>query len=180
MPAPTPRPGCERGLELARREGLAGAEALCVYTLGVARWILGDLEGADALLAESLERFRAVDDPDERITSPLNISDMRGGAGDPAGLRVCFEETLQPFIEVTCSAATGYVLANQASIARMRGDQLAAEALLVECAEHFAALDDERGESERPRPAGLPRAAPKARSTRRGPASSARSRSAPR
>ena len=137
----------QRGLELARREGLAGAEALCVYTLGVARWILGDLEGADTLLAESLERFRSVDDPGERITSPLNISDIRGGAGDPAGLRVCFEETLQPFIEVTCSAATGYVLANQASIARMRGDQARAEALLVECAEHFSALDDERGEA---------------------------------
>lgn len=137
----------QRGLELARREGLAGAEALCIYTLGVARWILGDLEGADALLAESLARFRSVDDPGERITSPLNVSDIRGGAGDPAGLRVCFEETLQPFIEVTCSAATGYVLANQASIARMRGDQARAEALLVECAEHFSALDDERGEA---------------------------------
>jgi predicted ATPase len=135
----------ERGLELTRREGFAGAEALCICTRGVARWILGDFEGADMLLAESLERFRAVDDAGELISSPLNIGDIRGGAGDPAGLRLCFEETLQPFIEVSCTAAAGYVLANQASIARMRGDPDRAKALLIECGEHFEALDDERG-----------------------------------
>ena len=33
----------ERGLELARREGSRPAEAIGVYTLGVARWVLGDL-----------------------------------------------------------------------------------------------------------------------------------------
>jgi len=135
----------DRGLAFARREGFAGAEALCIYSLGVARWILGDLAGADALLAESLERFRSVDDPREIISSPQNISDLRGGPGDPANLRIVFEETLQPYIDVTCNAAAGYVLANRASIARMRGDLPAARSLLTECGDQFAALDDERG-----------------------------------
>ena len=135
----------ERGLALARDEGLAGAEALCIYTLGVARWILGDLEGADAQLAESFERFRAVADPDELISSPLNIGDIRGGPKDPANLRVVFEETLQPFVDVSAPAAAGYVLANRASIARLRDDPSRAEALLDESAAQFAELEDERG-----------------------------------
>ncbi|HUK96312.1 MAG TPA: AAA family ATPase [Gaiellaceae bacterium] len=135
----------ERGLVVARREGFCGAEALCIYSLGVARWILGDLEGADALLADSLERFRAVDDPGELVSSPQNIGDLRGEPGDPSNLRVVFEETLQPYIEVTCSAAAGYVLANRASIARMRGDFDSAERLLAECTQHFDALDDDHG-----------------------------------
>ncbi len=135
----------ERGLEVARREGFAGAEALCIATLGIARWTLGDLEGADALLAESFDRFLGVADPAATVTSPLNVADLRGGPGDPANLRVVFEETLQPFFKLSCRAAAGYVLANRASIARMRSDPTAAEALLAACAEQFEALDDERG-----------------------------------
>ena len=48
------------------------------------------------------------------------------------GLRIVFEDTLQPFVEVSCDAAVGYVLANQAAIARARGDLARARALLDE------------------------------------------------
>ena len=56
-----------------------------------------------------------------------------------------FEETLQPFVDVSAPAAVGYVLANQASIARLRDDPTRAEALLDESAAQFDELQDERG-----------------------------------
>jgi tetratricopeptide (TPR) repeat protein len=50
----------EQALELARRERLPAAAALCIYSLGVARERLGDLVRAEQLVAEGVEGFRAV------------------------------------------------------------------------------------------------------------------------
>jgi predicted ATPase len=137
----------ERGLEFAREHGLAPAEALCVYTLGVSRWMVGDLERADELLAESLERFRAVD-ADELIPSPVNISETRvWGDDNSTPLGVVFEDTLQPFFEVSCASAVGFVLANLATIARLRGDIDRADRLLTEGRTQFTELGDERGQA---------------------------------
>jgi predicted ATPase len=134
----------ERGLAFARREGFAAYEALCVYTLGVARWIVGELERADELLAGSLEQFRAAD-PDELIPSPVNIAETRSPA-DASWPRLMFEDTLQPFIDISCAEAVGYVLANRATITRLRGDLDGAEAQLAESAARFEVLGDRRGE----------------------------------
>ena len=49
---------------------------------------------------------------------------MSSPSGRP-GLRIVFEDTLQPFVEISCDAAVSYVLANQAGIARARGDLVA-------------------------------------------------------
>ncbi len=139
----------ERARELAGREGFAASEAISVYSLGVARWLLGDLEGAEQLLIESAASFRSLADSPERISSLLNIAEMR--AANPSerpGLRIVFEETLQPFVEISCEAAVGYVLANQATIARLRGQHEDARALLEEAAKRFALANDERGQAD--------------------------------
>jgi len=135
-----------RGLEIARRERFAAAEAICIYSLGVARWIRGDLPGAEEHLARSLEGFRDLEGSSERIPSPVNVAEMRTSdlAGGP-GLRIVFEDTLQPFVEVSCDAAIGYVLANLAAVARARGDLARARALLDEAIERFTTTDDARG-----------------------------------
>ena len=138
----------ERGLELARREGFAAAEAIGVYTLGVARWVHGDLVGAEELLAQSLSSLRALAGSPERIPSPINVADMRLNDAGGLGLRLVFEETLQPFAEVSCDAAVGYVLANLAAIARARGHLARARSLLDEAAERFAQAGDERGQAD--------------------------------
>ncbi len=116
-------PWLERALELARGEGFAASEAIGVHSLGVASWILGDLPGADRLLAESIERFRAREGSADTIPSPLNIAEIR--TAQPEGqiaVRHVFEDTLQPLVEISCDAAVSYALANQAGIARVRGD----------------------------------------------------------
>jgi tetratricopeptide (TPR) repeat protein len=60
-------------------------------------------------------------------------------------LRIVFEETLEPFFEVSMEAAVSYALVNQAGIARIRGDLERAAALLRESEERFELAGDERG-----------------------------------
>ena len=139
----------ERGLELARRMHSPADEAWCIYTLGGTRWLCGDLAGADDLLAQSAQLFDARTDSDDTVPSPMNIADIRTTApGERPGLRVVFEDTLQPFLEVTCAAAAAYVLANQASVARLRGDFARARVLLEDADRRFDALGDARGRAD--------------------------------
>jgi hypothetical protein len=114
-------PWIERALELAGREGFAAGEAIGIYSLGVAHWILGDLTGAEELVAQSIEIFRALAGSPERIPSPVNIAEITSELEGRPGLRLVFEDTLQPFVEISCDAAVSYALANQAAIARERG-----------------------------------------------------------
>ena len=134
---------------LAEREGLTASQAVSAYAQGVARWLLGDLVGAEELLMESAASFRRLAGSRERILSPLNIGEMRSedAAGQP-GVRLVFEETLQPFVEISCDTAVGYVLANQATIARVRGEYARARKLLDEAGERFAQADDARGQAD--------------------------------
>jgi predicted ATPase len=135
-----------RALELARREGFAAAAATCVCSLGFASWMLGDLARAEELLARSIDLFDALRGSPERIRSLLNIAEIRTSqAGGRPGLRVVFEDTLQPFLEISSAAAVGYVLANQAGVVRARGDLVRARTLLNESEARFADAGDERG-----------------------------------
>ena len=80
------------------------------------------------------------------MLSPLNISDTRpGDAATAPALRVVFEETLQPFFELSLEGVVPYVLANQATIARLRGDHAAAHRLLDEARGLFERAEDQRG-----------------------------------
>ncbi len=137
----------EQARRLAGDHGFAAAEALSIHSIGVARWLSGDLAGAAELLADSVEAFRRAG-ADEEITSPLNLAEGRPGDGvTPLRLRIVFEESLQPFYEISCEAAIGYVLANQATISRQQGEPERAVRLLDEAAAHFVRMGDERGEA---------------------------------
>jgi predicted ATPase len=139
----------EPAREVALREGLDAYEAVSRYSLGVARWLLGDLAGAEELLIESAASFRGLEDCSAPISSLLNIAEMH--AADPAArssLRIVFEETLHPLVDSSCRTAVGYVLSNQATIARLRGEPDRARALLEEAGERFAQAGDVRGQAD--------------------------------
>jgi predicted ATPase len=139
----------ERALALARRHGLGGHEALSVYSLGVAAWLVGDADRAEELVARSIGLFESIADASEHVPSPVNIAETRGGSGaDGRGLRIVFEETLQPFIETTCDAAIAYAQANGAALARERGDFGRARALLDDSAARFERAGDDRGRAD--------------------------------
>jgi len=136
----------ERALELARREAFAAAEAIGVYSLGVAHWILDDLVGADALATQSVDGFRALAGSAETIVSPLNMAELRTTErGSRPGMRLVFADTLQPFAEVSCDTAISYVLMNHSGIARSLGDAARARELLDESARRFEDARDEAG-----------------------------------
>jgi tetratricopeptide (TPR) repeat protein len=140
------RPWFERALELARREGFGAGEALCVHSLGIVHWILGDLALADAQMARSIELFDGLGDSPERIPSPVNIVEIRTSQpGGGPGLRVVFEDSLQPLVEISRDAAVGYALANRASIARVRGELERSRELLDRSAERFTRSGDDTG-----------------------------------
>ena len=139
-------PWLERALELARREGFAADEAIGVYSVGVAHWILGDLARAEELVDRSIELFGALSGSPERILSPVNIAEIRTSPpGGRPGLRMVFEDTLQPFVEISCDAAISYILAYQAGIASGRGELARAHALLDQSAARFEDAGDELG-----------------------------------
>ena len=139
-------PWLERALALARQEHFSAAEALGIHSLGIAQWVLGDLKTAERLLAESIDGFRALEGSTETISSLLNIAEIRTNRiGGRAGLELVFEDTLQPFVEISCAAAVGYALANQAAVARARADFVRAHALLDDSGSRFEAAADDVG-----------------------------------
>jgi tetratricopeptide (TPR) repeat protein len=141
-------PQLEQALELARREGFAPEEAISVYSLGVAYWILGDGARAEEFVGQSVDLFGALTESSERIISPVNISEFRTSPTGPRpGLRMVFEDTLQPFLELSCDVALGYVLANQAGLVASRGELVRARALLEESASRFEGSGDGRGKA---------------------------------
>jgi len=137
----------ERAREIARREGFAAEEALCIYCLGVARGF-AHLAGAEELVAESVERFQVLAGSADRIPSPLSVAEIRGAPVPGSNERIVFEDTLQPFIDVSAAQAIGHALANQAGIARDRGDLSRARRLLDDAGERFRRSGDERGQAD--------------------------------
>src|SRR5439155_22240278 len=119
---------------------------LGVHALGVARWMLGELTNADRLLDESITGFRALKDSTETIPSLLNIAEIRTDRLERRpGVQLLFEDTLQPFVEVSCETAVSYALANQAGVARGVGDLARAHALLDESRARFETAEDDQG-----------------------------------
>ena len=101
---------------------------------------------ADRLLDESIAGFRALEDSAETIPSPLNIAEIRTDRLERRpGVQLLFEDTLQPFVEVSCGTAVSYALANQAGVARGLGDLARAHALLDESRARFEAAEDDSG-----------------------------------
>src|SRR5262249_17749157 len=135
-----------RALQVARSEEFAAAEATCVYSLGAAHWMLGDLDGAERLVAESIELFASLAGAPDGITSLTNVAETtrEGGRGER---RQLLGDTFQPFVEISCEAAVGYALANQAGIARARGSLGRARVLLDDSAARFVNLGDQVGEA---------------------------------
>ena len=133
----------EEARALARRAGLDASEAVSLYSLGVAQLAARrSRRRRGAVDGERPRHFACLPALAERILSPLNIAEMRSSdpSGQP-GLRIVFEETLQPFVEISCDTAVGYVLANQATIARVRGELSRARGLLDEAGGRFARAD---------------------------------------
>ncbi len=135
-------------LTVARDHRLAASEAVSVYSLGVAAWVAGELAVAEERFAESAGLFAGLGDPDETVPALINVSQVAVQDPDAPGLRLVFEDTLQPFADISSAVAAGYVLLNWANVARAADDPARARRLLAEALGRFERAGSERGRAD--------------------------------
>ena len=138
----------EPALALAREHGLVVLGAVSAYSLGAAAWVAGDVEEAERRCAESYALFAAVIDSDESVPALVNVAEMIRANPDAPGVRLTFEETLQPFADISCRVAAGYVLINWANVLRLAGDDRKARALLEDGLAHFERIGSDQGRAD--------------------------------
>ena len=138
----------EPALAFAREHGLAAAEAVSAYSLGAAAWVAADVAEATRLCAESFELFGALEDSEEPVPALVNVAEMIRLDPDAPGVRLAFEDTLQPFADISCRVAAGYVLLNWANVVRSVGDHREARALLERGLAHFERTGSDQGRAD--------------------------------
>ncbi|HEU5215850.1 MAG TPA: tetratricopeptide repeat protein [Gaiellaceae bacterium] len=138
----------EPALALAREHGLAEAEAVSAYSLGAAAWVAGDAAEAERLCAESFALFGALADSQEPVPALVNVAEMIRPEPDAPGVRLAFEDTLQPFADLSCRVAAGYVLLNWANVVRSAGDERRSRELLEDGLAHFERIGSEQGRAD--------------------------------
>jgi predicted ATPase len=138
----------EPALALAREHGLAEAEAVLSYSLGAAAWVVGDIAVAERLCEESYTLFGALADSKESVPALVNVAEMI--RPDPAtpGVRIAFEDTLQPFADISCRVAAGYVLINWANVVRSAGDERQGRERLEQGLSYFERIGSDQGRAD--------------------------------
>ena len=138
-------------LAFAREHGLAAAEAVSTYSLGAAAWVAGDLAEAERLCAESFALFGELAESGEFVPALVNVAEMSRPIHpnrDTPGVRLAFEDTLQPFAEISAQVAAGYVLINRANLVRSAGDDQRARELLDKGLSHFEQSGSDQGRAD--------------------------------
>ncbi|HEU5404452.1 MAG TPA: tetratricopeptide repeat protein [Gaiellaceae bacterium] len=138
----------EPALALAREHGLAAPEAVSAYSLGAAAWVGGDVAEAERLCEESFALFGALTDSEDSVPALVNVAEMIHSNPDAPGVRIAFEETLQPFADISCRVAAGYVLLNWANVVRSADDDRRARALLEEGLALFERIRSDQGRAD--------------------------------
>jgi predicted ATPase len=138
----------EPALALAREHELAEAEAVSVYSLGAAAWVAGDAPTAERLCAGSFELFGRLESSEEPVPALVNVGEMLRRNPATPGLHLAFEDTLQPFADISCAVAAGYVLINWANVARSTGDDREGRSRLDEGLSHFERIGSDHGRAD--------------------------------
>jgi predicted ATPase len=139
----------EPALLLAREHGLAPAEAVSAYSLGAAAWVAGDIAEAERRFGDSFALFGALESSADSVPALVNVAEaVRRPDPNLPGLRLAFEDTLQPFSDISCPVAAGYVLINWANVVRSAGDDRRARSLLEDGLAHFERIGSEQGQAD--------------------------------
>jgi predicted ATPase len=138
----------EPALAFAREHRLAAAAAVSAYSLGAAAWVAADVAEATRFCAESFELFVALEDSGEMVPALVNVAEMIRLDPDAPGVRLAFEDTLQPFADISCRVAAGYVLLNWANVARSVGNEPEARELLERGLARFERIGSDQGRAD--------------------------------
>jgi tetratricopeptide (TPR) repeat protein len=101
-------------LGIWREEGNQSRVAMELCSLGVARWTLGDLPGARALLCESIDLARAIGEPDRESTALGNLGVLEVHDNHPERAIEVLEQALAIDVWLGRTWASAVVRANLA------------------------------------------------------------------
>jgi predicted ATPase/serine/threonine protein kinase len=121
------------------------ARARVLFAAGVMAGGQGDYGSSDALLQESLEIARRLNDKRAIAVSLNALAVIARDRGDAAASRSLFEESLALWREFDDSRAVARSLSNLANVVKLQGDYTHARSLYEECLSIFRELDDRVG-----------------------------------
>jgi tetratricopeptide (TPR) repeat protein len=124
-------------LGIWREQGNQSREAMELCSLGVARWTLGDLPGARALLRESIDLAHAIDEPDRESTALGNLGVLEVHDNHPELAIELLEQALAIDMRLGRTWACAVMRANLAG-ARLRAGR--AQAAYGSLREHAAGI----------------------------------------
>ena len=132
-------------LKLPRAAGPTKFRARALFAAGVLAVGQGDYPAADALVRESLEVARYLDDGQGVAVSLNALAVLAQDRGDIAAARTLFEESLEVWRELGDSRDVARALSNLANVTTLQGDHAGASSLYEECLAIFQGLGDRTG-----------------------------------
>jgi tetratricopeptide (TPR) repeat protein len=121
------------------------ARARALFAAGVLAHTQGDYASADALISESIEITRQLEDKQGTAVSLNALAVNARDRGDVPVARSLFEESLLLWREVGDQKAVARSLSNLANIVKLQGDYGRARSLYKECLSIFGELGDRTG-----------------------------------
>jgi predicted ATPase/DNA-binding winged helix-turn-helix (wHTH) protein len=132
-------------LKLPRAAAPTKFRARALFAAGVLAGAQGDYEAADALVRESMNIARQLDDGQGVAVSLNALAVLAQDRGDITAAHALFEESLAVWRELGDSKDVARALSNLANIATMQGDHARASSLYEECLAIFQGLGDRTG-----------------------------------
>jgi len=133
------------GKLLKLRGAAARTKARALFAAGVLAGEQGDYAAADALIEQSLEIARALEDKRGMAISLNALAVHARDQGNVVASRSLLEESLVLWRELGDRVAVARSLSNLANVVKLQGDYPLARSLYEECLSIFRELDDRTG-----------------------------------
>ncbi|MGA8144752.1 MAG: protein kinase [Candidatus Acidiferrales bacterium] len=140
--------GRDRLSKLLKLPGAAAPtkiRARAIFAAGVLASEQGEYTSMDALVGESLDIARQLDDKQGIAVSLNALAVNARDRGDAAGAHALFEESLALWRELDDPKAVARSLSNLASVVKLQGEHARAHSLYAECLSIFRGLGDRTG-----------------------------------
>ena len=134
-----------RLLKLPRAAAPTKFRARALFAAGVLAGAQGDYAAADALVRESMEIARQLDDGQGVAVSLNALAVLAQDRGDIPAAQTLFEESLEVWRELGDSRDVARALSNLANVTTMQGNHERAKSLYGECLAIFQGLGDRTG-----------------------------------
>jgi DNA-binding SARP family transcriptional activator/tetratricopeptide (TPR) repeat protein len=133
--------------DAAQRDGRPAAQATALTDLGTARYLAGDLPGADAVLTQALEICREACHRPGEARALAELGTVRHLAGDLPGADAALTQALEIFRAIGHRHGEARALAELGTVRYLAGDLPGAGAALTQALEIYRATGHRPGEA---------------------------------